>query len=68
MSDLKDMIRQAVEKLTQETGRKDVTHPELGLVVKDGKPTHALIAFFKKLQRKMEKAESKEQDSSEPLQ
>jgi hypothetical protein len=52
MSELNDKVRRAVYELTRQTGKKDVYHPELGWVIKDGKATRALLAFFKKLDRK----------------
>lgn len=52
---LRIMIQQAVDQMTKERGSLNVIHPELGIVVKNGKATHALIAFFKKLERKLSK-------------
>ncbi len=57
---LREMIKQAVDDLMKEKGSSDVYHPELGWVVQQGKATHSLISFFKKLERKR----AKRQDNS----
>ncbi len=54
--DLKTKVARAVEALCHARGSMNVIHPELGAVVINGKPTHALIAFFKKLERKRAKS------------
>ena len=64
MSDLKDKIQAAVEQLAREKGYpSEIYHPELGCIVRNGKATHALIAFFKKLERKTAKGAQSEEDA-----
>lgn len=61
---LKQMVQNAVDELTRSRGTPNVIHPELGLIVKDGKATHALIAFFKKLERKLSKRDTPQTSTS----
>lgn len=64
---LKEMVTESVRQLTVESGQQDVFHPELGWVVKDGKPTASLIAFFKKYERKMRKADQRSDNPKIPV-